>query len=190
MQCSVEGCEKPASTKGYCPMHYQRQRIHGSVEYVRQAETPEQMANRFWGKVNKTAGCWLWMAGKRSVGYGIFTWRLKDYPAHRMSYQLTIGEIPEGMFIDHMCHNRSCVNPSHLRLATQKQNAENRSGANRNGKSGLRGVSYIQRDGKWRGQVTSNYVRHAAYFDTQEEAATYVVAKRLELFTHTIERAA
>lgn len=187
-ECTVAGCVKPIQCRDLCPMHYQRQRIHGSTEYVKPPESPTEMASRFWGKVNKTATCWLWQAGKRGPGYGIFTWKRRDYVAHRFSYELLVGEIPEGMVIDHICHTPACVNPTHLRLATSKQNAENRRGANRNGKSGIRGVSYIKRDGKWKGQAGHNYTRYAKYFDTPEEAAAYAQTKRQELFTHTIEK--
>jgi hypothetical protein len=149
------------------------------------------MAERFWAKVQKGSGCWMWMAGKCTAGYGIFTSRRTDYKAHRLSYELTSGPIPDGMFIDHICHNPACVRPEHLRLATPKQNSENRGGSNRTSKSGIRGVALHKPSKRWRARVVHNYVPYTlGYFKSQEEAAAAVVAKRQELFTHTIERTA
>jgi hypothetical protein len=187
-ECSLPDCSKRVNrSAGFCPMHYQRMRLHGSTEYVTPPETAAERAERFWRKVDKTAGCWQWTAGLAGSGYGQFSVLGRDVPSHRVAYELSVGPIPAGQVLDHICHNITCVNPSHLRLATSKQNAENRSGPNRQSASGVRGVS-LHRSRRWVGQVTHNYVRHAKYFDTQEEAAAFVTEKRKELFTHTIER--
>lgn len=80
---------------------------------------------RFWAKVLKTDGCWLWTGAKTSAGYGNF-WIFKNYHlAHRVSYRLLVGEIPEGLTLDHLkdvCGNRHCVNPAHLEPVTQGEN--------------------------------------------------------------------
>lgn len=65
-----------------------------------------------------TKGCWLWMGAVQSRGYGNYRGKL----AHRVSYQKYKGEIPKGMTIDHICRDRLCVNPEHLRVMTQKDN--------------------------------------------------------------------
>jgi hypothetical protein len=94
------------------------------------------------------------------------------------------------MDIDHICHNRACVNPQHLRLTTHKQNQENRGGAQRNSSSGVRGV--IKHGRRWQATVVHNKQRHrAGLFDDIPSAAAAVKALRLELFTHNdIDRAA
>jgi len=77
---------------------------------------------RFIKKVNKTNGCWLWTAAKSDKGYGQFKLNGKASPAHRISYTHFVGTIPDGLHIDHLCRNRSCVNPDHLEPVSQREN--------------------------------------------------------------------
>lgn len=140
---------------------------------------------RFWSKVDKTGDCWLWTAYCDSTGYGQFWCDGGMVPAHRFSYALVNGEIPEGLYVDHRCHQRNCVRPDHLRLVTHAQNQQNRRGANSNNATGVRGVYWSKRDRKYQARVMLNGKRyHAGYYDTLEEAKAAVIAKRRELFTH------
>lgn len=96
---------------------------------------------RFLSKIKKTDSCWEWTAYIHPGGYGRFGVTIapkskKIVYAHRFSYELFNGDIPEGKVIDHLCRNRSCVNPEHLELVDTYTN--NIRGLNSmNKKSGL-----------------------------------------------------
>lgn len=69
-----------------------------------------------------TNGCWVWQLCKLPLGYGVLTFQGKKWRAHRFYYEKYKGKIPEGLFLDHLCSNPSCVNPEHLEAVTNKEN--------------------------------------------------------------------
>ena len=75
-------------------------------------------------------GCWLWTGPLDKDGYGTFYLRRKGRRAHRVAWFSLHGEIPAGMWIDHSCGRRHCVNPSHLRLVTPRQSSLENSRSN------------------------------------------------------------
>ncbi len=85
------------------------------------------LEGRFWSKVNKNGPlwngthCWEWIGAIIPQGYGTIGNR-KTVLAHRFSYELLVGGIPEGLTIDHLCRNRRCVNPEHLEAVTLRDN--------------------------------------------------------------------
>lgn len=83
------------------------------------------MRERFMSHVIKGAGCWEWAGYHRADGYISFSVGSKKFKAHRVAYELLVGPIPEGLEIDHICRNRGCVNPKHLRPVTHVQNMKN-----------------------------------------------------------------
>lgn len=92
------------------------------------------LAEKFWSKINKngpvpiynpTLGpCWIWNGAKLANGYGRLTINdgRKAFLAHRISYELNVGRIPEKLQIDHLCRVRNCVNPGHLEAVTCRIN--------------------------------------------------------------------
>ena len=68
--------------------------------------------------------CWMWLAGTSREGYGRFWLALekKDIQAHRHSYILHFGPIPDGLELDHLCRVPKCVNPNHLEAVTHRIN--------------------------------------------------------------------
>lgn len=135
-KCSIPDCGRPRWARGWCETHYRRWEKNGDPLILKRPTpgslTPEQ---RFWAKVIKSGGCWIWNANTSRDGYGLFTVKRGDgMNAHRFAYQLRFGAIPDGMELDHACHNedpacragreclhRRCVNPDHLRLITGEE---------------------------------------------------------------------
>ena len=85
----------------------------------------------FWAKVQKSDGCWEWMAAKNHNGYGIVSKRSGNQLAHRVAWIMVRGAIPFGRNVLHRCDNPPCVNPDHLFLGTQAENITEVSGARR-----------------------------------------------------------
>jgi len=81
---------------------------------------------RFWSKVQKTGGCWLWTAGRFSKGYGAFSLGNKNYHAQRVAWLLAGRTIPEGEGILHACDNPRCVRLDHLFTGTSTVNNQDR----------------------------------------------------------------
>lgn len=81
-----------------------------------------RVEERFWAKVDKSDGCWVWTAGISSGGYGSFWLDGKNRRAHRVAYELTVGPVPQGLQLDHLCRNRRCVRPDHLEPVTCGEN--------------------------------------------------------------------
>lgn len=93
--------------------------------YERKTATQEEILKRFMGNVSiKDTGCWEWI-GSLSNGYGAFHvpgTKSEVIRAHEFSYRFFVGPIPEGLELDHLCHNPKCVNPKHLEPVTHQEN--------------------------------------------------------------------
>ena len=185
--CTIPECETIVgknSARGWCFRHYQRWLRHGDPlgggPWLPNLSTEE----RFWSKVEKTATCWNWTGATNEHGYGMVTRKDGQRRAHRVAWTTLVGDIPDGMQVDHRCRKRACVNPGHLRIETTKQTAEHVAISNKN-TSGYRGVTFDKTWKKWRAQVRhcgKNYI--AGYFTDVHEAGAAAKALRNELFTH------
>ena len=99
---------------------------------------PQRVIDSVWDrvKVGDPGECWPWMLSSGSHGYGQACWgigqgRSAGTTAHRVAWIAANGPIPEGLTVDHLCRNRLCCNPSHLRLLTLQENARDNGMARR-----------------------------------------------------------
>lgn len=131
-KCEIKNCKRSYYAKGYCEAHYQRVRTGKQLEAPMNVRGNDKQ--RFMFYVDKTETCWLWTGTRRGKdwanggGYGKFyLWdkesqKQESIAAHRYSYELENGKIPNGLQLDHLCMNRLCVNPVHLEPVTNSEN--------------------------------------------------------------------
>ena len=100
----------------------------------------ESDISRFWSKVDITDDCWEWTACKTSFGYGQLGIDGIMTNAHRISWEISNGPIPDGMVICHKCDNPGCVNPDHLFAGTHKDNIADCISRGMRGCTGFRGA--------------------------------------------------
>lgn len=132
--CLIENCKNRYLAKGFCRFHYDQDKNHGSP--LAHLPTPIHLLtteDRFWSKVNKDGPshydlnpCWLWLGSKNDSGYGILRINRKTISTHRYSYIIHKGFIPLGMKVCHSCDIPVCVNPDHLWLGTDADNAKDK----------------------------------------------------------------
>lgn len=182
--CSFPGCGRKHFGLGLCQGHYNQKR---KGQHLSKLFSLLTIKERLLRQTEITPTCWNWMGGKSSYGYGVISIDGEMHLCHRLSYKEWAGDLPDDRYIDHKCHNPSCINPAHLRPATPKQNSENLNPNFGRGRSGIRGVSWDSREMRWRSRVTHNGITHfLGYYDDPEEAGEVARKKRLELFTYNV----
>lgn len=117
--CTVEGCDKKHKGHGLCEMHYRR----NYREQIPKSpiKTIKELFDESYMPIPE-AGCWLWTGSFFKYGYGRININGKHFRAHRLSWIIHKGQIPEGMRVCHKCDTPSCVNPDHLFIGTDQDN--------------------------------------------------------------------
>lgn len=147
-----------------------------------------------WPRVSKTAQfskrvilggpeeCWGWSGKFDRLGYTRIHNTNGTTYGHRMAYEFMVGPIPNGMELDHICRNRGCVNPAHLRVCTHSENLRN-TGRMKTNKSGFKGVCWHKHERKWVATIMLNKKgKTIGYFNTPEEAHAAYCEAAWELF--------
>lgn len=189
--CEVESCRRQAVRRTYCDGHYRRWLKYGdpTAGYVQRCSSPVEAIRTY---VKQVGDCLEWTGYRDKLGYGRImatnpkTGKLTSWLTHRFAWTLKHGPISDGIEIDHnQCHNPPCINPDHLKAVTHKQNTENRKGAQRDSKSGIRGVRWEASRGKWLARVKhQGKLAWSKRFDRLEDAEVAVIEARRRIFTN------
>lgn len=182
--CSEVGCDTGGKIiRGRCRAHYYRLLRQGAFpDKNTKYAAPEEA---FAGRTEWQGECLVWIGYVDAAGYGRIAVGNRTVLVHRFAYIQAHGSIPRGLVIDHRCHNKACCNVAHLRAATNKQNAENLSGASTHNTSGYRGVSWSNTYQKWLVSVGHDGKRYyGGTFTDIELANQAAIALRLKLHTH------
>jgi hypothetical protein len=98
----------------------------GRVKPVKPERHKMTPTERFWTRVDKSGECWVWTGAHLPTGYGRLTGAKRGMYAHRFSWELHNGPIPDGLLVCHKCDNPPCVRPDHLFLGTNVDNIRDR----------------------------------------------------------------
>lgn len=116
-RCSVSGCREFHHAKGFCANHYAAQAVRAKKPRAPRRSLGSYLSNR----IEFSEGCWTW-TGHLHLGYGRVYFQGLKALAHRVVYEQVVGPIPEGLVLDHLCRQTSCVNPRHLEPVTNAEN--------------------------------------------------------------------
>ena len=177
MNCSVEGCDKPIQKRNWCNAHYKRWLRHGNPTAGERLRRPKGLSEAdafrwFMPGPPPAEGCWDWTASVTGHGYGQFSTtqlgKVKIVLAHRASFRIFKGDIPDGWDILHSCDRPICVQPAHLRLGDAAENSRDccdrgrQARGERNGQSKLSAddIVWIRNSSLTQAKVAQKYNLH------------------------------
>src|SRR6476620_542625 len=124
LECTLANCSLMKNVKYSLTNHKKRDtamsKFKSSIPIINEREKL-----RFESKITKTDSCWIWGGGIKSKGYGYLYIKRSSFTAHRVSYSLYVGNC-DNLLVLHKCDNPPCVNPDHLFLGTDLDNATDR----------------------------------------------------------------
>ena len=178
MECSIEECAKPARTRTWCPMHYERWRRNGDPLIAKRYASSPDEALELRGE--RRGECLVWTGARNDEGYGHVWVDGRAVNVHRYAYEREHGKLPADIDVDHRCHNPACFELKHLRPATRAQNASHRRGASKSNRStGVRNV--LRRKNGFQVQVRHQGRAYGHFHVTIEAAEAEAIALRERL---------
>ena len=152
--CDIEGCAGGLPiVRGWCTKHYSRWKKYGDPLQCAFETIRGSLEYRLSKRILFTMYCWEWTGTLDRDGYGSISIDKVNKRVHRVVYALHRGEVPKGMVMHHKCFNRACVNPMHLEPVTTEVNSQQRKGAARDSKTGIRGVAWSENHRRWKVRV-------------------------------------
>jgi hypothetical protein len=121
--CVIDGCTSPQDARKLCKSHQGKMRRAGRLDEFPLAPPPtplERLERSGWTVTD--SGCWEWSGSRDKRNYGTVSVVNRNVFAHRHSYEVFIGPIPDGHVICHRCDNPPCINPEHLFSGPQADN--------------------------------------------------------------------
>lgn len=177
--CSVEDCDRTHRSRGYCDLHYQRYMKYGTTEV--QSAHYRNPEDAFAARTKRCGACTLWTGALDDCGYGSMWAHGRPVRAHRWAWERQRGPLPPGAQLDHICRNRSCVEVSHLRLATASENCAYRGPSKRPVNDLPRGV-YPNGKGYLARVIKGGKAHRLGTFPTVDLASEAASAARKRLF--------
>jgi hypothetical protein len=158
---------------------------HITLDDLTRAHARERIASQ----VQRGESCTLWTGSTMNKGYGRISVLNHKLLVHRVAWVLVHGPIPDGYMVDHICGNRKCVTPDHLRLVTPKQNGEHRTRQMSNNTSGYPGVTWSAFHGQWQAGAGHNgSTCYLGRFETAEAAYLAYVRFAIDNFSHADDK--
>lgn len=190
--CSIDACCGEVLARGWCNKHYRRWYKYGDPSLVSNpAKVVLTESERFWSRIveGEVDDCWLW-PNPNKRGYGLFGLQNtgKTVYAHRYAWQDSRGPLEAGKVIDHMCRQRSCVNPAHLQQVSQGENLQNMSLTDPTTVSGHKNVYWHKATNLWFVCLKKDGIQYdAGYYKVLEDAVKAARALRMKHHTNNQE---